>query len=92
MVAVLVEAQSVHPMADFGVVTATTSLAAPMAVVLAVLRLVDPSMDPVVERSHPQVLSHPLNKKLSTFRHTAFCNLDNTSSPNLNTVLLLNEF
>ena len=74
-----VEAQSVLPMADFGVAAATTSLAALMAVALVVLRLADPSRGRVVEQSHQRVSSRLLNKKLSTFRRTAFCNLDNTS-------------
>jgi hypothetical protein len=74
-----VEELLAHSMADFGAVAATTGSAVPRVIDLVVLRLEDPTVDREVERSLRRVLSHPLNKKLSTSRQIVFYNWDNTS-------------
>ena len=68
----------VHSMADFGA-AATIGSVVPRVIDLVELRLEDPSVDREVKRSLRQVLSRPLNKKLSTSRRIVFYNWDNTS-------------
>jgi len=69
----------VHSMADFGAAAATIGSVVPRVIDLVELRLEDPSVDREVKRSLRQVLSRPLNKKLSTSRRIVFYNWDNTS-------------
>jgi hypothetical protein len=69
----------VHSMADFGAAAATTGSVVPKVIDLVELRLEDPNTDRGVGKSLRRVLSHPLNKKLSTSRRTVFYNWDNTS-------------
>ena len=79
MVGPQVEEQLVHSMADFGAAAATTASVVPKVIDLVVLQLGDPSVGREVERSLRRVLSHPLNKKLSTSRRIVSYNWDNTS-------------